>query len=63
MRALSGSGDAFTGARPALEGTKDSLPMKVMTRGAGDVKRAQMVPTESQILTESLTGMAASLRG
>lgn len=44
-------------------GTEESLPMKVMTRGAGDAKWAQMVPTESQILTESLIGMEISLRG
>ena len=35
--------------------------MKVMTREAGDAKWAQMVPTESQILTESLIGMEISL--
>lgn len=37
--------------------------MKVLTRRTGDAKWAQMVPTESHVLTESVIGTEISLRG
>lgn len=48
------------GARSALDGTEDSWPVKVMTRGAGD---AMGPDGANQILTLSLTDMEISLSG